>query len=326
MNIDQIIGRLMGDDSQGEERSALEAWKKEAEENVKALEEIKKIASLSDTLKDYEDFDSENAWESFASTMEEELDVDVSGASKKDKNTRFFSLKRLSQIAAIFVITIGSFFVVNQFLNTEEGPTIYSAVTEMTDVNLDDGTQVILDKSASLTATGDRSVEFSGRAYFEVESSENNPFTIDLPLGKVTVLGTEFTIDTDGNSTEVYVEEGTVRYEMANRTWTLVGGQLIRVNSNGEGTVLEGRDDNYNSWKNQKLIFRDNNMQEVVAALSRHFKKDVLIENKKAFTNCNVMNIFTNSSLEDILNGLRETHGLKFEIREDKYYIVSAKC
>ena len=316
----------MGDGSQGEERSALEAWKKEAEENVKALEEIKKIASLSDTLKDYEDFDSDGAWESFASTVEDEIEVEVSESATKDKNTRFFSLKRLSQIAAILVMAIGSYFVVNQFLDNNKEPLTYTAVTEMMDVSMNDGTQVSLDKNSNLKVTGERSVEFSGRAFFEVESSEDNPFTIDLPLGKVTVLGTEFTIDTDGNATEIFVEEGTVRYEMANRTWTLVGGQLIKVNSNSEGTVLENRDDNYNSWKNQKIIFRDNNMQEVVAAISRHFKKDVIIENKKAFTNCNVMNTFTNNSLIEILNGLRDTHGLKFEIRGDQYYIVSAKC
>jgi len=48
MNIDQIIGKVLGDGPSGEEKAALDTWKKEAEDNIKALEDIRKIAALSD--------------------------------------------------------------------------------------------------------------------------------------------------------------------------------------------------------------------------------------------------------------------------------------
>ncbi len=66
MNIDQIIGKLMGDGSVGEEKSALEAWKKEAEDNIKALEDMRKIDSLSNSLSGYEDFGVDQAWDDFS--------------------------------------------------------------------------------------------------------------------------------------------------------------------------------------------------------------------------------------------------------------------
>jgi len=332
MNIDQIIGKLMGDGSVGEERSALDAWKKEAEENAKALEEIQKIAAFSSTMTGYKDFNVDSAWDSFSDTL-----IDNNGPDQKSLNTEtdtntkkasIFSIKNFSRVAAVAVLAIGSLFLINMFLNpksVELAPDSYSSTMTLMNFDLADGTQVTLDKNSDLNVLKDREVSLKGRAHFDVQRDESKQFTIDMPVGKVIVLGTEFTIDADDNTTEVFVEEGSVRYELGDRTWTLVAGDLVKV-SNNEGVKLRVRDENQDSWKDQRLVFRDNNMVEVVDALSRHFKKDIVIENKKDFTNCNVMDVFTNSTLIDILNGLSKTHGLKFQIRDNKYYIVSAKC
>ena len=332
MNIDQVIGKLMGDGSIGEERSALDAWKKEAEENAKGLEEMQKIATLSSTLNGYQDFNADNAWDSFSDTLKEDsATVQLSADSKvitENHKTSIFSLKNLARIAAIAVAVVGSLFLINSILNptiTEVESKTYSSSLEMMNLDLIDGTHVTLDKNSDLKVLNDRDVALTGRAHFDVQRNESKQFTIDLPVGSVTVLGTEFTIDADDKTTEVYVSEGSVRYELANQTYTLVAGDLVKV-TNNVVTKLKVRNDNINSWKDQTLMFRDNNMVEVVAALSRHFKEAIFIENPKDFANCNVMNVFSNSTLVDILNGLSKTHGLKFQIREDKYYLVSAKC
>ncbi len=324
MNIDQIIGKLMRDGSVGEERSALDAWKKEAEGNIKALEDIQKIASLSNTLNGYQDFNADDAWDSFSANLENEKTTTISVEHKAS----IFSMKNISRIAAVLLVVLGSFFLINQFANpsiNDVVENIYSASLETTSFDLIDGTNVMLDKKSDLKVLNERDVALMGRAHFKVKKNEIKQFSVDVPVGKIIVLGTEFTIDADEETTEVYVKEGSVQYELANRTWILVAGDLMKV-TNNEVTVLKGRNDNYDSWKNQRLIFRDSNMEEVVDALSRHFKKEIIIEDKKGFSKCNVMNVFTNSSLNDILNGLRKTHGLKYELRENKIFIVSAKC
>ena len=338
----------MGDGSIGEEKSALEQWKKEAEDNIKALEDIKKIAALSNTLNDYEDFDVDNAWESFSAKIEdsesdesqtqtqpqihEPLTSETSKLQKVDadtkKSTPVFSLRNLSKIAAILIIVLGSVFLFNSFFKpalNENRVESYSSATEILNVDLEDGSHITLDKAADLIVTSNRKVTLNGRAHFDIERDESQSFEIELPVGNIVVLGTEFTVDAYDNRTEVYVNEGSVRYELAGNTWTLVEGDLVKV-VNNEAIVLKGRKENYNSWKNQTLKFRDNNMVEVVDALSRHFKKDIIIEDKKLFTNCNVYDTFKNSSLNEILNGLSKTHGLKFQIRDKKVFIVSAKC
>ena len=76
------------------------------------------------------------------------------------------------------------------------------------------------------------------------------------------MLGTQFTVDSDANSTEIHVTEGSVQYSLGDQTYILVEGDLVKV-VNNEVTKLKSRDDNYDSWKNKRLMFRDNNMVEV---------------------------------------------------------------
>ena len=279
MNIDQIIGKLMGDGSIGEEKSALEAWKQETESNIKALEEIQKIASLSNSLQGYEDFNTENAWDSFSSKLENNS---APIKSVKSNSLTIFSLANISRMAAILVVALGSFFVLKHFITPSPVAVedlIYTSTVKPMDVDLQDGSHVTLDKRSNLKVLDERDVSLIGRAHFDVERNEAKQFKISLPVGEIVVLGTAFTVDATDKTTEVFVSEGSVRYTLGDRTWTLVAGDLVKVNNN-EVTVLKGRNDNYDSWKNQRLIFRDNNMVEVVDALARHFKKEIIIENK----------------------------------------------
>ncbi|MDF1696646.1 MAG: FecR domain-containing protein [Saprospiraceae bacterium] len=325
MNIDQIIGKLMGDGSIGEEKSTLEAWKKEAEDNMKALEEIKKIASLSNTLEGYEDFNSDEAWAEFESQLNSQEEKPI---SKKENKTSVFSIGYLARIAAVLIVVAGSIFIFNTYsqpVTGDEFVSNYTTTSDILEVNLEDGTNVTLDKMSDLKIVKEREVSLIGRAYFNVSKDPNAKFKIDLPVGNITVLGTEFTVDADEITTEIYVTEGSVRYQLERRTWTLVAGDLVKVVDN-EAIVVKGRDENIDSWKNQRLIFRDANMVEVVDALARHFKRDVIIEDETQFKNCNVFDVFTNKSLNQILNGLSDTHGLSYVIRDKKVFIVSAKC
>ncbi len=336
MNIDQIIGKMMGDGSIGDEKSALESWKKEAQENIKALEDMRKISALSDTLKDYQDFNEEDAWSAFENTLsqsntqEETVKTDIPVISlndNKESKKSIFSLKNLSRIAAVAVIVMGALFVFNSGKSDLgfEGQEYASTLESQLDVNLVDGTSVILDGGTRMRSKDERTVSMKGRAFFDVARDESQQFKINLPVGEITVLGTEFTVVADDKHTEIFVAEGSVAYKFQGATYTLVAGEFIQVvDRNVE--KLQMRDDNYSSWKNKRLLFNDNTMSEVVEALSRHFGKVVELNDAKLFKNCNVKATFDNYSLEDILNEFSTTHGLKYEIRGNGYLVSSSDC
>ncbi len=333
MNIDQIIGKMMGNSSMHKEKSALESWKKEAIDNIQALKDIKKIASMSDTLNGYQDFDEDSAWERFEHRLEMDVTtietrvgspLEVGGEQEEAKVMSFY---KWTKVAAVVVVLIGALFVFRNTSSTDMNfvSQEYTSNDLSKDINLDDGTKIKMDKSTKLKVTNDRSVSMKGRAFFNITKDKKNPFTIRIPVGDITVLGTRFTVVADSKTTEIYVEEGSVKYQLDNRTFILVAGDLVRVNNNDvEKTKI--KDDNYASWKNDQLIFRDNNMMEVIHALSRHFGRDLKLSNAKKFENCNVMNIFKSASLEEILNDLTKTHGLKYERRGKQIVVVSSKC
>ena len=326
----------MGNDSMGDEKSALESWKKEAEENIKALEDIRKISALSDTLKDYQDFNEDDAWSAFENTLsqtnhkEQTSPFEISVAevnNNTEKKTSIFSLRNISRVAAIAVIVLGALFIFNS-QNSDEGfigQDYASEIDKSLDVNLEDGSNVLLDAGSKMRSKDERTVSLKGRAFFDVARDENSQFKINLPVGEITVLGTEFTVVADDKHTEVFVEEGSVAYKFQGATYTLVAGEFIQVVDNNV-EKLQMRDGNYSSWKNKRLLFNDNTMSEVVEALSRHFGKVVELKDVKLFKNCNVKTTFDNSSLEDILNEFSTTHGLKYEVKGDTYLVSSSDC
>lgn len=334
MNIDRIIGKVMGDVSIGDEKSALESWKKEAEENIKALADMRKISELSDSLKGYADFNEDEAWKAFEYTIVQKgNNAAVNPATAKTishnvntKETKIFSLGMLSKIAAIAVVVMGAIFLFNNQNDTLEFTVQdYAANTQSINVDLLDGTAVLLDKDTKLRSKDKRTVSMKGRAFFDVARDEEQQFKINLPIGEIIVLGTKFSVVADVSTTEIFVEEGSVAYHFQGTTHTLVAGEFIQaVNNNVERFVMN--DDNYSSWKSKRLMFNDNTMSEVIDALSRHFGKQVKLNDPKLFKNCNVKATFNDSSLEEILNDFSTTHGLKYEVRDNIYIVSSSEC
>ena len=232
----------------------------------------------------------------------------------------------ISRIAAIALVVVGSIFLFNSG-SDELGFQVqdYAANTVSMNVDLHDGTTVILDRDTKLRAKDERSVSLKGRAFFDVARDEAQQFKINLPVGDITVLGTEFAVVADDVTTEVFVEEGSVAYQFQGTTYTLLEGEFIQVvNNNVERFAMN--DDNYSSWKNKRLMFNNNTMSEVVEALSRHFGKEVKLNDPKLFKNCNVKTTFDNSTLEDILNEFSTTHGLKYEVINSTYIVSSSEC
>jgi len=281
MNIDQIIGRALGSSMGGEERSALEEWKREAEDNIQAASDMRKIAALSDSMKGYEDFDADEAWRNFEGNLPaHETDNDsgeinvITNDSENKEKARIFTIANLSKIAAVAVIVLGSVFLMKPTADVGFQSQDYAALDSKMPVSLEDGTSVVLDKEAKLRSKDERTVVLKGRAFFDVARDETKQFQIKLPLGEITVLGTEFTVVATADKTEVSVEEGSVAFAYKGTTYTLVAGEFIQV-VNGHVERLKVTDDNYSSWKNNRLLFNDNTMHEVVSALSRHFGKVV---------------------------------------------------
>jgi len=122
-------------------------------------------------------------------------------------------------------------------------------------ITLPDGTKVWLNAASNLSfpstfqGLGNRKVELSGEAYFEVAKDKKHPFIVLTEKQEVEVLGTHFNINSyaDETSTKTTLLEGSVRVSLGSRHLDdrrdLLNSTGKGLNSKDKRSLPYGRDD-----------------------------------------------------------------------------------
>lgn len=143
------------------------------------------------------------------------------------KATKVVKLQQnwFARIAAVLVIALGlSFFIVNNFKEKYYG-------TELTQtLSLPDNSEVLVNKNSSIEYKtffwkNNRTIDLKGEAYFKV--AKGKTFEVNTNLGKVTVLGTQFNVNSKDNTFEVTCYEGKVKVNYKNQELILTKGMLV---------------------------------------------------------------------------------------------------
>ena len=127
----------------------------------------------------------------------------------KQKQQRKAKLYKIITGVAAAVLLL---FSINYFISPKTF-VVETAYGEQQEINLPDGSKVVLDAQSSLSYDkagweNNRTIELEGNAYFEVKNTGN--FTVNTRNGKVNVLGTKFTINTIDDYLNVKCFEGKV--------------------------------------------------------------------------------------------------------------------
>ena len=201
-------------------------------------------------------------------------------------------------------------------------------------LNLFDGTLVYLNSGSSLTYPVsfidgiDREVFLSGEAFFDVSSDSLNTFKVVSTGSYVEVYGTKFNFKDyqEDNFSEVILTEGSlgVKNTISNsETIVLRPGDKAKVNYAGEGVeIKEVNTMLYTSWIDGRIIFRDENINNMITKLERIY--DVVIINNNDKLNDEYINatILTETeSIENVLDYLEEIYNLNYKIINNKIII-----
>ncbi len=318
MDINQIIAKVLAGKASQEELEALNIWKQEAKDNIKAIQEMKAIDTVMSDLGDYKSYDVEDAWSKVKPNIEVETQT---------QTTKIVKLPWLRTAAAacgiLLLSLIGWQWSSMDYDQISEST--YVSTQKVLDATLDDGSVVKLDKNTTLTSAASRSVELDGKAYFDIAKSKTSQFVVGLPQGKVTVLGTKFTIDTRNHTTIIYVSEGTVRYDYGKRKVTLHAGDKLTL-SDGDLVKVKSDGENINFWMLHKLSFRNESLTSVVRTLNKHYDKKVVIDDIGKANKCMVNTTIQDESIDEILSELAKTLGLKFHLIDGTLHIVESNC
>lgn len=189
---------------------------------------------------------------------------------------------------------------------------------------LPDGTKGWLNSGSSLTYNQpfnrNRQVDLEGEVWLNVSHDEEHPFIVNTGSSNVKVLGTKFNLNAypEENYVEVVLEEGKVSFNTG-------GLQEVVVLKPNERLVLENNKINidqiepykYSAWKEGKLVFRDDSMDEVARRIERWYNVDVeLVE--KELKSYVFRGTFQDDSLEEVLRYLSMTSPIKYKIEGRK--------
>lgn len=176
-------------------------------------------------------------------------------------------LKWAMSIAAIFVL----FFGVKNYL-TASKTSIVTNYGEQKSITLIDGSDVILNAKSSIKYNASswkdkRELLLDGEAYFKV--AKGNTFTVHTKNGSVTVLGTQFNVNSSTNYFNVICYEGKVKVVAGNKTNILTPGKGISTTNATQSLFkIETKKPNWihgeSSFNNTPLVF-------VIAELEKQF-------------------------------------------------------
>ena len=203
-------------------------------------------------------------------------------------------------------------------------------------LRLSDGSKVWLNASSSLRYPvlfqGDRSVELTGEAYFEIAPQirsnaqgihEKIPFTVQVNGTRVEVLGTHFNINgyADEPTIKTTLLEGIVNVSSGNKTMRLQPGDESMVDKDGEikRDVAANAEDAV-AWKNGQFQFRSADIQTIMRQVSRWYDVDVDIE--KPITEKFYAELPRNTSAAALFAILEKTGAVHFKVEGKKVNVL----
>jgi len=276
-HIDILIGKIVSGNATPEEIKELEQWKISADANrllfeksKKAWEKGKKHIPESILLQD-------------KSKLESEYNKYLSGKVSKISRQSF-----IYKIAAVLAFPIALAIGWYLFGESEKPVQLTEQLYEITSpkghvskVKLPDGTEVWINTNstiiynASAFNSHNREIQLKGEAYFEVTSSEENPFTVITPHANVKVTGTSFNVNAYPSSLlfETVLAEGKIELQLKSGDTEFLDvepNQRVVFNSvNKKIDVEQVEAEMFTAWRNGEIIFKDATLADLIKELER---------------------------------------------------------
>lgn len=261
----------------------------------------------------------------------------LSGQIRRDGRRSIWTVCKWACAIALVLLNVG--YLAYQSFDLSEP--VYKEVCalrgERLVVLLEDGTKVWLNADSKLVypekfAKKKREVMLVGEAYFEVKKDAGKPFMVQADEMNIRVTGTRFNVSvypTDSAVTTTLDEGGIViSYPYAEKmgSYEMAPGQTA-VYEKGSKICKVMQNEYYkeaSDWKNNKLVFRNAPMDEVLTTLSRQFDVtfDVRSEKINTFTynfTCKL------NDLSGILEMMSAITPIKFKEISENVYAVKEK-
>jgi len=197
------------------------------------------------------------------------------------------------------------------FINSLD-TTISTEIAQQKVILLPNNSKVQLNANSTLSFNknnweGVRTISLEGEAFFKV--TKGRTFEVLTPLGKITVLGTEFNVFARDNVFHIECFEGLVEVVLNNKRLQLPAGKKVQI-ENGvialNGTTLETEP----SWMTSESSFHNVSVKTVLGELENYY--DVHLEWPAELEQRRFSGSFTHNDLEIALKSICTPLRLQF--------------
>jgi ferric-dicitrate binding protein FerR (iron transport regulator) len=292
--------------------------------------------------------DVEAAWERMSQRIARHEET-VKPGKESGRRILTVPLRYLLSAAAMVVFLVGLYAIFRLVTGTVRQVEVASG-QEVVIESLPDGSTVTLNRNSKLTypegfKQGNRVVELTGEAFFEVRHDRLHPFTVLAGKAGIRVLGTSFGVKSDpvgvGDPVrvddpvrvlEVSVSEGRVKLFRVDEKSGDTASLILMAGEAGiltAGALEPVRTDSLSPdrlfWLNRSLDFRRTPLSEVFSLLGSYFSVTITTSDP-AVMDCRLTASFVNEPVESILEIIAESFGLKLEARGQNFHFTGHGC
>ncbi len=235
------------------------------------------------------------------------------------QSTKVISMipKWLYAVAASVILIFG--FTI--FYNNDISYT--SDYGEKISFTLPDNSEVILNANSHITYDNKkweskRELYLEGEAFFKV--TKGSKFTVLTKTGSVSVLGTQFNVNSNKKSSIFQVDcfEGVVKVEQDAISKIIKKGEAVRIFNK---KIDQWKFNELQPlWITQESAFYNSPIKQVIKALENQY--DIKIESSKVNDSLRFTGVFTHSDLDKALKIVFESLDINYELTHDNSVIL----
>ena len=322
--INALIVRCLSGLASAEELSGLEKWMTVSDDNRKHFHQMKNVWDLSHPGLNPTEIYAEKA----LASVEKRIN---------HRHSRSVILGMVRYAAAVLFLPLLalSFWLGSMNSLHMTGVPVYSEITAAfgtrSVLTLPDGSTVWLNSGSSLKyprvfTSGTREVYLSGEGFFEVKANEKKPFIVHTRNLNVKATGTRFNVNAStlyahthvtlvsGKVTICKPVQGGKPLELAQM---LPDQHLAFDTLSGDINISNGETYKYTAWKEGKLIFRNEPLEDVLKKIGYFYNVDMEIRDN-SLKEYRYRATFEEESIEEIMNLLKHSSPVDYRVEKRK--------
>ncbi|HEX9512690.1 MAG TPA: FecR domain-containing protein [Puia sp.] len=209
------------------------------------------------------------------------------------------------------------------FITRSRRPEVKTDYGQISLQQLPDGTDVTMNANSKLSYSpgwkegADREVWVSGEAFFHVRKTpQKSRFIVHTDHFDIIVTGTQFNVVNRGGKDNVLLQEGSViLHGRDGRELNMIPGDFVEFNS-AQLEKRPAKNDSVLAWKEQKLVFDQTPLRELVAIIKDHYGITVKLADD-SLGDKKIVAILPNNNLDVLLKSLEATSEFDVIRQED---------